>query len=97
MICSEYPKFDDLEGYYYKLAEERASNVELITKRFEDDSGEAWLLKLTSPLNSNKRAVFIDCGKYGSDWMAIASCHYMIDQLLKRDLLMDNWILPLGF
>ena len=84
-----------MEDYYYKLAEERASNVELVTKRFEDDSGEAWLLKLTSPLNSNKRAVFIDCGKYGSDWMAIASCHYMIDQLLKRDILMDYWILPL--
>ena len=46
-------------------------------------------------MNSNKRAVFIDCGKYGSDWLAVASCHYMIDQLLKRDLLMDYWILPL--
>ena len=39
--------------------------------------------------------MFIDCGKFGSDWMAIASCDMLVDDLLKRDQLIDYWIIPI--
>ena len=32
----------------------------------------------------NEKAIFVDCAKFGSDWMSAASCHYFIDKLVHR-------------
>ena len=42
------------------------------------------LIKIINDGNNKKRGIFVDCGKYGSDWLAISSCHYFIQNLVQR-------------
>ena len=52
------------------------------------------LIKISSEANSQKMGIFIDCGKYGSDWLAMSSCDILIESLLETDQLVDYWIIP---
>ena len=52
------------------------------------------LIKIVSEANNQKMGVFVDCGKYGSDWLAISSCDFLIESLLQTDQLVDYWIIP---
>lgn len=52
------------------------------------------LIKIRAKANKQRAGIFVDCGKRGSDWLAIASCDMLIENLLEGDQLVDYWIIP---
>ena len=78
----------DLTGKYRALATQYSNRFELIEQE------GMMLIKISSEANNKKMGIFVDCGKYGSDWLAMSSCDILIHKLLQTDQLVDYWIIP---
>lgn len=89
VTASEFRPLTEMMNKYRSLATRYRNRFELI----EQDNMA--LIKISAKANNQKSGMFVDCGKMGSDWLAIASCDMLIDHLLANDQLVDYWIIPI--
>ena len=72
------------------------------TEIFNSPESDIFGIKISSPKNlatENQLWMVIDCGKFGSDWLAISVCHYITERLIfdagSRDSYFNYMIFPM--
>ena len=81
----------EIRSWFESVEADNLSRVSLITnEQFEN----LYAIQISSATNEKRVVFIIDCGKYGSDWLAIVSCQYITAELLKEDNLYDYIIIP---
>ena len=81
---------EEIRSFYDDLATTNRGIIELVT-----DDGYPDMFAVSIGKGYGKGLVSIDCGKFGSDWLAVSTCQYITAELLKQDNMYDYIIFPM--
>ena len=91
----EFHSLTDIHSWFDDLAETNPGRMQIIP---HVENEKLFAIKIGNQFNGQRPTIVVDCGKYGSDWIAITSCQFIVNELLYTDTLFNYIIIPVkGF
>ena len=88
---SEFHSLAEIHSWFHDMAKANQNRVEIVSNA---ENEKLFAIKIGNKFNGQRPSIVIDCGKYGSDWIAITSCQFIVHELVHSDTLFNYIIIP---